>query len=383
MRTHEAKNYKRPTMQDSHKHPQRSLGLRVGDTVEVRSRQEILATLDEQARLDALPFMPEMLEYCGRRFKVFKSAHKTCDTIEFMGARKLERTVHLQELRCSGKSHGGCQAGCLLFWKEAWLKKVDSNADSAPAASAANAGCSERQLLAAAQRTEPTGSDAGEGEVVYTCQATELNRASSVLPWWDLRQYVQDVATGNVKASALLAALLFRLFRILLRIGAYRALVRAYDAMQKRRGGAPYPFRTGSCEKTPDQRLDLQSGELVQAKSQEEILRTVNRRNRNRGLSFDEEMVRFCGGTYRVLRRVERIINERSGKMMTLKGDCVILAGVTCQSQFKDQRLFCPRAIFPYWREIWLKRVAPGEGVVAPEISEVRAARADEAPANR
>ena len=32
--------------------------------------------------------------------------------------------VHLDETRCDGQGHGGCQAGCLLFWKEAWLKRV-------------------------------------------------------------------------------------------------------------------------------------------------------------------------------------------------------------------------------------------------------------------
>ena len=46
--------------------------LRVGDIVEVRSEAEILATLDENGRLESLPFMPEMLALCGRRFRVDK-----------------------------------------------------------------------------------------------------------------------------------------------------------------------------------------------------------------------------------------------------------------------------------------------------------------------
>ena len=25
--------------------------------------------------------MPQMFEYCGKRFKVYKRAHKTCDTV--------------------------------------------------------------------------------------------------------------------------------------------------------------------------------------------------------------------------------------------------------------------------------------------------------------
>ena len=55
--------------------------LRAGDWVEVRSKEEILRTLDATGRLDGLPFMPQMFQYCGQRFKVFKRAHKTCDTI--------------------------------------------------------------------------------------------------------------------------------------------------------------------------------------------------------------------------------------------------------------------------------------------------------------
>jgi hypothetical protein len=37
------------------------LNLRSGELVEVRSAEEILATLDAQGRFEVLPFMPEML----------------------------------------------------------------------------------------------------------------------------------------------------------------------------------------------------------------------------------------------------------------------------------------------------------------------------------
>jgi len=55
----------------------------VGDWVEVRSKEEILRTLDKQGKLDGLPFMPQMFKYCGKRFRVYRRAHKTCDTIVF------------------------------------------------------------------------------------------------------------------------------------------------------------------------------------------------------------------------------------------------------------------------------------------------------------
>jgi hypothetical protein len=101
-----------------------ALKLRAGELVEVKTKEEILATLDDQGTLDRLPFMPEMLEFCGKRFKVFKRAHKTCDTIEYTGSRWMKNAVHLEGTRCTGSDHGGCQAACLLFWKEAWLRRV-------------------------------------------------------------------------------------------------------------------------------------------------------------------------------------------------------------------------------------------------------------------
>ena len=63
--------------------------------MEVRSKEEILRTLDGGA-LDGLPFMPQMFDYCGQRFRVFRRAHKTCDTVNKTGGRRMEATVHLE-----------------------------------------------------------------------------------------------------------------------------------------------------------------------------------------------------------------------------------------------------------------------------------------------
>src|SRR5689334_21416402 len=108
------------------------MAYRVGDWVEVRSAAEILATLDQEARLDGLPFMPEMLQFCGKRFRVGASAHKTCDTISTFKGRRMRDAVHLAGLRCDGQGHGGCQASCLIFWKHAWLKPADGPLAAVP-----------------------------------------------------------------------------------------------------------------------------------------------------------------------------------------------------------------------------------------------------------
>src|SRR5882672_943072 len=161
---------------DSVSPTRRSPGLRAGDWIEVRSADAILATLDDQACLDALPFMPEMLQYCGKTFRVFKAAHKACDTIKKTGNRRMENAVHLEGLRCNGQDHGGCQARCLLYWKEAWLKPVShphpSDAFSRGTGTQAtrNTGSCDSATL---YRATTVPAEAGnEEQKQYRCQAT-------------------------------------------------------------------------------------------------------------------------------------------------------------------------------------------------------------------
>jgi hypothetical protein len=71
-------------------------------------------------------------------------------------------------------------------------------------------------------------------------------------------------------------------------------------------------------------------------------------------MHFDKEMVPYCGGTYRVHKRVTKIIDEKTGKMQAMKTPSIILEGVVCQARYSDCRLFCPRMIYSYWREFGL-----------------------------
>src|SRR2546423_7976887 len=82
------------------------LNLRRAEVVEVCSESEILSTLDENGELDGLPFMPEMLQFCGKQFRVYRRADKTCDTIHNTGIRRMKNCVHLEELRCGGGARG-------------------------------------------------------------------------------------------------------------------------------------------------------------------------------------------------------------------------------------------------------------------------------------
>jgi hypothetical protein len=109
---------------------------------------------------------------------------------------------------------------------------------------------------------------------------------------------------------------------------------------------------------TPKAQLDLRQGELVRVKSFHEILKTLDYNYRNRGLYFGPEMVPYTERKYEVDRRVKQIIDERTGKMIRFKTDAILLKNVVCQARYEHCRRFCPHAILPFWREIWLERVS-------------------------
>jgi hypothetical protein len=321
--------------------------LRPGDVVRVRSGAEILATLDGTGALDGVPFMPEMLQYVGRRFIVSKRAEKICDMIGPGGSRRMRDAVMLEDLRCDGSAHGGCEARCRIYWKEAWLVPVDVSAE--PVNSDATPGPPEVFVpLADLARTavRPAGPPAGTAldDDVYRCQATDAFVATEPLRVRQPGQYVRELRSGNVT------------IRRFLRVG-----VRAVWGSIGHRLGlkSPLPMKIAGKAAVRGDRLDLEPGEWVQVKSPAEIGLTLNEAGANRGLTFTAEMVPSCGKIFRVKQRVSRILDERTGKMLHFKNDCIVLEGAVCTGDYAPGRWFCPRDSYPYWREAWLRRVDP------------------------
>ncbi|WP_089172913.1 hypothetical protein [Bosea sp. AS-1] len=334
--------------------------LRAGDWVEVRSKEEILATLDKSGRFEGLPFMPQMFEYCGQQFQIYKLAHKTCDTVsgDYVG-RRLPGGVHLAH-RCDGKAYGGCQAGCLIFWKQAWLKpagKGDFSETSDTKHLAAS--CTEADVTSA---THAPGTGSTQ-DVRYSCQATELLKYTQPLKWWDARQYFEDYTSGNNSLPRMLRGFLYFAF-IFVTMAKRRRLGRParwlYDRVQSMWGGVPFPRRVGVLAHGtagPVRELNLQAGDWVRVRSFEDIRKTIDTFNQNRGMSFDAELVPYCGKVLQVRTRVEIFVDEKTGFMRRLKTPAVILDNSYCRSRYSECRLFCPRSIYTWWREIWLEKI--------------------------
>jgi hypothetical protein len=324
----------------------RILDLSPGELVRVRSASEIFSTLDGHGRLDNLPFMPEMLRYCGMELRVDKRAEKTC--VPDHGLRRVPDTVFLTGARCDGTAHGGCKAACLLYWKEAWLKRVEPGprGDSEPFGPAEEAFVVDTLMPATIEAGSTGGTSTGPA---WECQATTMHVASTRLRGWDFDQYPRDARNWGW----------FTVIRTMLIEAFNRAQTVLSRRLPKRLllfGGRTYPYIDGSLEKgeTPTNKLNLQPGDRVRIRSKEEIVKTLDKTNHTRGLSFDVEMVKYCGRTATVRARVDRLIDEVTGEMIHIKSDCIILEDVVCTS---DYHRLCARGIYPYWREAWLERV--------------------------
>jgi hypothetical protein len=309
---------------------------RAGDWVEVRPLAEILGSLDSEGCFDLLPFMPEMIPFCGQRLRIVKVAHKTCDPTGATDLRRMKDAVHLAT-RCDGSHHGGCQAGCLFFWKTAWLKQPGSGQTNA-----ARPVCDE----AALERATRVGN---EDEAVYCCQATEIVRATTRLSSSEPMQYVRDIVSRNITLAEFLRhapAIYFQ--------GAKNRLLKLI--------GKTASKGQRIAKRAP---LHLRPGEFAQIRPEEEIPETLDREDRNLGLHFESDMRLYCGEVHRVVGRVERVIDERNGKMRHIRRDCIVLEGVTCRGLSSRHRLFCPRSAATFWREAWLKRTEPENAAVA------------------
>lgn len=317
-----------------------------GDVVEVKSAEDILATLDADGTCESLPFMPEMLRFCGQRLRVFRRATKVCDTIDKTGFRRMRRTVLLDGSRCDGADHGGCQAGCMILWKEQWLKpvahdliKIDTAAPSRNGMAGILDDAKSRALLMKSARGV---AEAGSSHEIYRCQITELKKASMFLAWWDFRQYLEEVVSRNRRFGEVVTGLFIMLF----------------NAVQIWRGGDVYPYLgNGTLKRTPVHSLNLQPGDRVKVKNAKDILATLDSKYKNRGLMFDVGMARYCDKTFRVATRATKIIHEKTGEMIHTPEDnpMIILDGVICNA---DYQKFCARSEYVFWREIWLDKAS-------------------------
>jgi len=302
--------------------------------------------------------MPEMATFCGTRTRVLRRVDKLNDWIHGTGLKRMHSLVLLAGLRCDGSAHGECQSNCHLRWREEWLRPVDRVGSADTFAEKAPP---QQSQLAALSAFANRQSDTGAG-LRYVCQATELTAGGAPMRMADPRHYARDLLTGNVRLRPLLAGL----------------AITSFNRVQRICRGAVFPsYAAGITAAQPQDALGLQPGDLVRVKPKNLIELTLNSQSRNRGLFFDRDMIRFCGGEYRVKARLERVIVEKTGELRQLSNPCIILDGVTTTGEYQG---FNPENEYIFWREIWLERVAAGTVPSGSPPAAVAAARTVDRP---
>jgi hypothetical protein len=94
-------------------------------------------------------------------------------------------------------------------------------------------------------------------------------------------------------------------------------------------------------------------GQEVVVRSRAEIQATLNDWNALKGCGFMEEMWQYCGTRQRVLKRVERFMDERDYLIRKARG-IVLLESVLCGGTIDFGR--CDRSCYFFWRDEWLKK---------------------------
>jgi len=316
-----------------------------GDWVRVRTSEEVLSNLDSDGELRGLPFMPEMLSWCGKTYRVERRVERTCVDVTppRPGNRRFPANdvVFLDGPRCDGSAHDGCRRACKIFWNENWLEPAASG--EATAAAPPPDDFERHQRL-------KTRNDANR----YLCQSTRL--AAATEPFrrngflGRIRIISREVSSGNRTGREMVR---------FLAIASWQRALRALHGDEWLRG--PH-------ERAPTETLGLKPGDVVRVRSRTAMTATLDHNRGNRGLRVCSEMTRLCGGRAEVRNRVDRMIDERTGEMHELR-DTVSLRNMHRQNwrgklvAVDDSQCFCaketcecPRGELMYWREIWLER---------------------------
>jgi hypothetical protein len=112
--------------------PVGNLGLQPGEWVEVLSYKDIIATLDTKGRNRGLVYDIEVRKFSGRKYRVRNRLDRMIS--EPTGEmKKVEGTVTLDGNTCMcARALGGCPRLEFAYWREIWLKRVDSKETADP-----------------------------------------------------------------------------------------------------------------------------------------------------------------------------------------------------------------------------------------------------------
>lgn len=128
-------------------------------------------------------------------------------------------------------------------------------------------------------------------------------------------------------------------------------LKRAYYISSRWRGGSTAQMSARDFA----QDVPLKAGDLVKVRTREEIDSTLDPFKELKGCAFLPEMYKYCGTQQRVLKYMQRFMDERDYKVKKAHG-VILLENIICSGTPTFGA--CDRCCFLFWREEWLEKVA-------------------------
>ena len=173
------------------------------------------------------------------------------------------------------------------------------------------------------------------------CRYTQIVAAPVPLSCWDVRQDLRPLLAGNVTILAFAAALLAWLL----------------NGEQGFRGRIPFPDATnGGQSRTPADAKNLAFHDQVRVPGSMEIGKTLDAENCNCELRFDREMIRHCHPQHALVSRVDRIIDDVTGRMVRMKTLCILLHDMVATGEFLR---YGAQQEYLLWREVWPNSETP------------------------
>lgn len=102
--------------------------------------------------------------------------------------------------------------------------------------------------------------------------------------------------------------------------------------------------------------VDFAKGDQVRVRSRAEITSTLDPFKELKGCAFLPQMYQYCGTQQRVLRSMQRFMDERDYKLKKVHG-VVLLENIMCNGTATFGA--CDRCCFLFWREEWLEPLEP------------------------
>lgn len=107
--------------------------------------------------------------------------------------------------------------------------------------------------------------------------------------------------------------------------------------------------------KIQENEAQFRAGEIVRVKTREDVANSLDSTNKLEGCLFTEQMWKYCGYTYPVLKVVKSFFSEHKKRTYKPRSPLYVLENVICEGRSSQFQARCDHSCFLLWHEDWLE----------------------------